>query len=56
MQSGFKTQLLLYQTKYFTANLQITRVDPGSHFFSLTGHRTEKKTQKTKVPTPGRVN
>lgn len=27
MQSGFKIQFLLYQTKYFTANLQIPRVD-----------------------------
>lgn len=33
---------------------QLANSMSGSHFSSLTVHRTEKNTQKTKVPTPGR--
>lgn len=33
---------------------QLANSMSGSHFSSLIGHRAEKRTQKTKVLTPGR--
>lgn len=48
MQSRFKTQLLLYQTKYFTANWQITWVDLTSLPWQVTEQK--KRLKKPKFP------